>query len=63
MFDGQPCGCLFVGRRNGFVSGDESAPTVTLHEANLTLAPGDRKPPKGERDDEMGKHIPPCARQ
>lgn len=32
VFDGQPSGCLFVGRRNRFVSRDESAAVITLRE-------------------------------
>lgn len=38
MFDGQPGGGLFVERRNGFVSRDESAPVVTLNGEEIEVS-------------------------
>ena len=42
-FDGQPCGCPFVGRRDGFISRDESAAVITLHEERLIRGDSERQ--------------------
>ena len=63
LFDGQPSDRSFFGRSDGFVSGDNIPPVITLHSAKMGLIYENHKPPKGEKNDEMEKHEPPCDRQ